>query len=127
MIVVAADPAQPGHAGRERADAGHHQAVGARGRRAASAVTVDVGADPRQRPLGRAQVARPVVEHDDRRALGCHLRYRARPWCDGTPCDPRVELDGGAQRAGDRLELGLDDVVRVAAVEHVDVQGRSPA
>src|SRR4051794_36534870 len=36
---------------------------------------------------------------------------------------PRVEGDGGAQRAGERLELALDDVVGVpAGVEHPHVQ-----
>src|SRR5689334_21221827 len=34
----------------------------------------------------------------------------------------RVAGGGGAQGAGDGLELGLDDVVGVAAVQHVDVQ-----
>ena len=35
--------------------------------------------------------------------------------------DAWVEGDGGAQRAGEGLEGGLDDVVRVGAVELADV------
>ena len=62
--LVAADRAQPGHAGRERAHAGHGQPVavqhGVRVRR-----HLDPRADPFQRALRRAQVPRPVVEHDD--------------------------------------------------------------
>ena len=35
----------------------------------------------------------------------------------------RVERDRVAERPGERLELRLDDVVRVAAGEHAHVQG----
>src|SRR5689334_14517984 len=40
----------------------------------------------------------------------------------GDAVHARVELGGVTQRPGERLELGLDDVVGVAAVGHVDVQ-----
>ena len=94
---------------------GHHQAVG-RCRRSRIGRHLDRGADPLQRALSRPQVARAVVE-DDHRLLGHRV-----PLVDGTPGHPRIGLDGLAQRAGDRLVLGLGDVVRIAAVERAHVQ-----
>ena len=76
-----------------------------------------VGTDPLERALGRAEIARPVVEDDDalhprlQHALGRRHALHAR-----------VELDRGAQRPGHRLVLRLGDVVPVAAGVHGDVQ-----
>ena len=53
--LLAADAAQPGHAGGERADAGHDEAV-AFGGRVQVGGHRDVGAGPGERPLGGAQV-----------------------------------------------------------------------
>ena len=79
---------QPGHAGRERADPRHDQPVRL-DRRPGIGRDGDVGADPLERALGRAQVARPVVEHDDGlhgvRADGV---LRARP--SSTGCRTRA-------------------------------------
>ena len=64
MILGPSTARRPVHAGGEGAHARDDEAVGVqrglrvRGHR-------DVGAHPGQRPLGRAQVARPVVEDDD--------------------------------------------------------------
>jgi hypothetical protein len=44
------------------------------------------------------------------------------PLVDGTPGLARVERDRVAEGPGERLELRLDEVVRVAAGEHPDVQ-----
>ena len=161
-----AERVDAGHAGRVRADAGHDQAVGA-GRRVEVGGDRHVGADPGQRPLGRAQVARAVVEHDHRlrhavpsdqpeHAAGrgqhggrarrrCPMRHARRRRCwrsddhrrrRRTPAERRAAgsavprsqhalgagHDAGvarvdrarlAQRPGHRLELRLDDVVRV--------------
>ncbi len=76
--LVAADVAQSGHAGLERADTGHHQPVGPRGRTGVGG-HFDVGADPLQRPLCRSQVAGTVVEDND--GFPCHRV----PLVDGTP------------------------------------------
>ena len=113
---VAAHRAQPVHAGGERADAGHDQAVGVQRGLAVGGQSVDLGAGPLERADGRAQVARPVVEDDD-------LRGRSERALRGRDAGlARVDRDRVAQRAGERLELGLDDVVRVAAGQHPDVQ-----
>ena len=107
-IAAAADRGQPGHARGERADAGHDQPVGL-DRRAGVGGDGHVGPDPLEGALGRAEIARPVVEDDDalhrlQDALGGRHALHAR-----------VELDGRPQRAGDRLVLRLGDVVPVAA------------
>ena len=60
--LVAAYRAQPGHARRERANAGHGQPVAVQhGVRVCR--HLDLRADPFQRALRREQVPRPVVEH----------------------------------------------------------------
>ena len=69
--LVAADRPQPGHAGRERADARHDQPVGAQ-RRVGVGADLGVGAGPLQRALGGAQVARTVVEHHNARPTAGH-------------------------------------------------------
>ena len=76
--LVAADLPQPGHAGLVRADPGHHQPVGARGRIGVGG-HLDLGAHPLKRPLCRPQIAGTVVEHDD--GFRCHRV----PLVDGTP------------------------------------------
>ena len=111
----------------------------AAGAAARSAVTVTSAPTRASARCGRAQVARPVVEHDDRgtpsaspdaRARTRHVTGRPAPARTETPSAhaggrsqdalgagtpaPRVERRV-AQRPGDRLELRLDDVVRVAA------------
>ena len=77
---VAADGADACHAGGEGADAGDDQTVGRSGRLEVGGHG-HVGAGPRERPLGGAQVARAVVEDD-------HLRparvLTARPSCWGS-------------------------------------------
>ena len=98
--------AQPGHAGGERADAGHHQPVGRQRAAARSAVTSTSAPARSSARCGRAQVAPsrsrgPTTAGGSQHALGA-----------GDSRHPRVERDGVAQRPGDRLELGLDDVVR---------------
>ena len=60
------DRAQAGHAGGERADPGDDEPVGLQ-RRVPVRGHRDVRTHPAQRTLGRAQVARPVVQHDDPR------------------------------------------------------------
>jgi hypothetical protein len=60
---VAADRAQALHAGRERADTGHQQAVGLQ-RGPEVGGHLDLGADPFQGPLRGAEIAGAVVEDD---------------------------------------------------------------
>ena len=106
---VAADRAQAGHAGGERADPRHDQAV-ASSAAAKSAVT----SGPRRPGPGPAG-----------RTAGCPSRNRGRRPGAGSrsqhalrarhPARPRIGGGRGAQRAGHRLELRLHDVVRVAA------------
>ena len=72
-----------------------------------------------ERAHGRTEVARPVVEDGD---AGDDVGLRAMPLVEGTPGLARVERDRVAQRAGDGLELRLDDVVRVATAEDAHVQ-----
>ena len=111
-----ADPAQPGHARSERTDAGDDEPVslggdirvGRQGDRRAHAF---------QSAYGRPEVAGPVVE-DDHRRLGHLQRALGRRHA----LHARVESDGVTQGASDRLELGLDDVVRVAPAQNPDVQ-----
>ena len=68
---------------------------------------------------------RPTHEHQavpsPRPHVGSHGLERALRARD--PLDPGVAGHGRAQRPGERLELRLDDVVRVAAGEHPHVQG----
>ena len=81
--------AQPGHAGRERADARHHEPVGRR-RGVRVGGDRDVGAGPGQRALGGAQVARPVVEDDDGRAgHASEVSHGRRPPAAGPVSRPR--------------------------------------
>ncbi len=61
--LVAAHRAQPGHAGRERAHARDREPVAVQ-RGVQVRGHLDLRADPLQRALRRAQVPRPVVEHD---------------------------------------------------------------
>ena len=150
---------------------------------ARSEVTVTSAPGPGQRPLGRAQVARPVVEHHhprrghprphvrtpeqpehpgggghrgeqppitttvaarpggastpprrptsrpDRAAAIGRIGVHSTPLVLGTPPAGSSIADGVAQRPGDRLELGLDDVVgvglraRAGRPQHDHVQG----
>ena len=129
--LVAADRPQPGHAGGERADPGHHQPVG-RQRGIGVRRHVGVRAGPHQRPLRRTEVARTVVQHHDpprpqEAPQRCPAGSRpgagltGRPWCWARR-RPRVGGHRRAQRPGHRLELGLNDVVRVAPGQHAQVQ-----
>ena len=67
--LVAADRAQPRHAGRERAHARYGEPVAFQRRVGVIPKSghLDLRADPLERALRRAQVPRPVVEHDDSR------------------------------------------------------------
>ena len=76
-----------------------------------------VGAGALEGAHGRAEVARAVVEDDDARAP-----LRARPWCEGTPVSRGSSATASRKRPGERLELRLDEVVRVAAGQHPHVQ-----
>ena len=60
----AADRPQAGHARGEGSDAGHHETVGLL-RLARIGADHGVGAGRRERALGRAKVARAVIEYDD--------------------------------------------------------------
>ena len=84
-----------------------------------SAVRVTVGAGALEGAHGRAEVARPVVEDDD---AYCH---RASPLVRGHAGLARVDRDRVAERPGERLELRLDEVVRVAARTAPARAGRS--
>ena len=95
---------------------GTTQAVGLE-RRGAVSGQRDVGAGALERAHRRADVARAVVE-DDNRGIAVTERALGRRHAGL----PRVERDRVAQRPGERLELRLDDVVRVAAGQHPHVQ-----
>ena len=94
---------------------GHEQPVGVQG-----GVEVtgqgDLGPGPLDRADGGAEVARAVVEDDD--ALG-----QSAPLVRRDAGLARVERDRVAERPGERLELRLHDVVRLAAGQHPHVQG----
>src|SRR5262249_9059923 len=62
------------------ADAGQHQAVGSADDGGVRG-DLDPPAHALERALGRAEVARPVVEHGD----ALHAGY-STPFVDGTPC-----------------------------------------
>ena len=87
---------------------------------ARSAVSVDVGAGALEGAHGRAQVARAVVEDDHGRLLVGH--GQSAPLVDGTPVSRGSSATASRKRPGHRLELRLDDVVRVAAGQHPHVQ-----
>ena len=70
-----------------------------------------VGADGRERLVDADEVARAVVDDRDPRR-GAHP---SEPFVDATPLASRIGLDGVAQRAAERLERGLGEVVVVAA------------
>src|SRR5208282_2912218 len=80
--LVAGDRAQPRHAGRERADAGHGEPVAFQ-RELWVGGHLDVGADPLERALRGAQVPRPVVEHHHARPASGH--QESTPLVLGTP------------------------------------------
>src|SRR4051794_20559590 len=75
------DGAQARHAGGEGTDPGDDQPVGVQGGIAVGGDR-DVGADPGQRTLGRAQIARPVVEH--RHLL--HASHGSHQPPEASPC-----------------------------------------
>ena len=93
--------------------------AGSRRRRARSAswsaVMTDARADVLERLLDAAPVAHPVVDDRD------HVTSASPSWT-GTPVSRGSIADGGAQRAGERLEARLDHVVRVRAGLQVEVQ-----
>ena len=109
---VEAAVAQPPHRLRQRADAGQHEAVGRREH-------LDVGgqqrlgADALEGLLDRAAVAHAVVDDPDHSV--------SVPLVDGTP-SRSDRSRGDAQRARERLEGRLDQVVGVRAGLHVEVQ-----
>ena len=126
------------HDGFEGADAGDHQAVGVQHVLRLGAED-DLGAGAFQGADGRADVAGTVVQDRDggfalgrgrlRPAAGSmmapvaeYLAGHSAPLVDGMPSTRGSRLDGRAQGAGEGLELGLDDVVRVAAGDDVHVQ-----
>ena len=57
------------------------------------------------------EVVDPVVDDDDHSA----------PLVDGTPRTRGSMRGGGVQRPGERLEGGLDDVMRIVAPDQVEV------
>ena len=73
---------------------------------------------PPERLLDAAQVPSPVVDDRDHGARGSYKL----PFVDGTPAHARVEPRRLRQRAPDRLEHGLGDVVQVLPVVHGDVK-----
>ena len=77
----------------------------------------DVGPGALDRAHDGAQVAGAVVEDDDVR--GGH----SEPLVDGTPVSRGSIATASRKRPGERLELRLDDVVRVPAAQHAHVQG----
>ena len=122
----------------ERADAGDDEAVGVEHVLRLGAED-DLGTGPLERADGGTDVAGAVVEDRDgglalgRRRLGAGGGVDDGPVA-GAPgrsqrtlgrrdaLDAGIRLDGGAQGAGEGLELGLDDVVRVAPGGDVHVQ-----
>ena len=82
---------------------------------------------PAARPTPATASARPRVTSIPRPCrAGRHGTVTAATGCpsrSGCPTTRGSLRHGGAQRAGDRLELGLDEVVRVAAGQHAHVQG----
>ena len=83
---------------------------------ARSEVSTRVGARRLERLDGGVHVARSVVEDRDERT-----RAHRAPFVLGMPLDERVEGLGLTERTGERLVLGLGDVVRVAAAEDAHV------
>jgi hypothetical protein len=66
MASITPARSQRRHAGGEGADAGQHDAVGARHRPGSSVTTMRAARRPRGQGLfGRAKVARPVVDQGD--------------------------------------------------------------
>ena len=87
-----------------------------------SAVIEASAPDPLERLLDRAQIAHPVVEDRD---LGHRDTRSGQGPLGGRDAGlERVDLDGLAQGPGERLEAGLDHVVRVGAVARADMQGQ---
>ena len=78
--LVRADRNHARHAGREGTDARQHHAVGCLGP-AQVGGDLDARADLGQSALGRAQVARAVIDDYDRR----RIRRHSTPLVDGTP------------------------------------------
>ena len=96
---------------RGRADARQHGEVGA------GDVVDELGAEPAQRDLDRADVPGAVVADGD---------LHSSPFVDGMPVDSCAQR--GLERAADRLVRGLGGVVRVAAGRlDVDRHPRRPA
>ncbi len=106
-------PAKRPGAGAEGADAGKHDPRGRQGGLGA-VDEAGVGPDVQQCFLGRAEIADAVVEDRDHRGLQDALGRR-----DGRALDP----DGVAQGPADGLEVRFEDVVGVAPVAQLDVQG----
>ena len=114
---------QPGasqrrHAPAEGTHARQHDGVGVGDQPVVGGET-GVGAHVRQRLLGRAQVADPVVEHGHERARPAVAAQHAL----GGRHPGALDAHGVAQAAGQALERRLDDVVDVAAAPQRDVQG----
>ena len=97
-----------GHRGAGRADAREHGEVGV------GDVVDELGAEAAQRDLDRADVPGAVVADGDLHRI---------PFVDGMPATPG--RSAVSQRAADRLERGLGDVVRVAAAR-LDVDREPP-
>jgi hypothetical protein len=95
------------------ADPGHDQAVGRRCKLGIRGYR-DLRAGPGDRTLRGANVARSVVEDDNR-------RHRA-PLVLGTPSTRGSMAIASLSVPCERLELTFDDVVRVATRDHRQVQ-----
>ena len=128
---------------RKRADAGHDEPVAVQRRRRSPPVTVDVGAGSHQSTLGRAKVARPVVEQDDPSGRRCHrlplvlgtpvsrgsratasrsarasaLNCASTMWCGSRPDSTRMWRQIAAW-ARDRLEHVPGQRADVGAADH---------
>ena len=109
-----AGPRQARHRRRRGPDARHDQRVGVP-QAALVARHGDGGADSGQRLLDAHEVARPVVDDRDPRAVRSRRRSPERSLRGRHPVPARVRLAGGPQRAGEGLERGLGQVMVVAA------------
>ncbi len=115
--LAAVHRAQAGHAGGERADAGHDEPVGVHRGRAVGGQR-DLGAGALERAHGRAEVARPVVEDDDARSP-----LRARPWWTGRPVSRGSIATASRSARATALNCASTMWCGSRAGQHADVQG----
>ena len=96
---------------------GHDERVGALEARRVARRSTTSAPTAVERLVDADEVAGAVVDDGDPRpgARGGPRAHPSEPFVDATPRPARVRLAGGAQRAAERLERGLGQVVVVAA------------